>query len=92
MSEAQVPVMVTTQHRGVFAGLVASDQDRTAETMKLTEARMAIYWATDKGVHELADVGPNENSKISSPADVTLRDITAVFEVTDSAWKAWVSA
>jgi hypothetical protein len=83
--------MVTTKHRGVFAGLVPADQDRTAETIKLIDARMAIYWATSKGVHELAYVGPNADSIISSPADVTLHGITAVFEVTDAAWEAWVS-
>ena len=83
-------VLVTTKHRGVFAGLVEDDQDLAAETMSLKEARMAIYFGTTRGLMELADTGPTEKSRISAPADVpVLHDITAVFEIKDEAWKAW---
>lgn len=86
-------IMVTTEHRGVFAGLVPDDQDMTARTMALKDARMAIYWGTTKGVHELANTGPTDKSRISAPADIpALHDITAVFTVTDAAWEQWTSA
>ena len=85
-------IMVTTQHRGVFFGFVPDDQDMTARTMSLKDARMAIYWATTKGVAELAHVGPNASSKIGSPADIpALHDITAVWSVTDAAVAKWTA-
>lgn len=87
------PVLVTTAHRGVFAGLVPEDQDMTAKTMSLTEARMAIYWGTTKGVMELAETGPTSKSRISAKADIpAVNDITAVFTITKEAWDAWTSA
>lgn len=86
-------ILVTTQHRGVFGGLVPDDQDITATKMALKDARMAIYWGTTKGVMELADTGPTNKSRISAPADIPiLHDITAVFEIKDEAWKKWTSA
>lgn len=87
------PILVTTQHRGVFAGLVSDDQDLNAKTMPLLQARMAIYWGTTKGVMQLAETGPTDKSKISAPADIpALHDITAVFQITDKAWKKWTAA
>jgi hypothetical protein len=83
-------IMVTTAHKGVFAGEVPDDYDLSQRTMALTGAYMAIYWATTGGVMELAEVGPNENSRISKPADIpVLHDIVAVFTVTPEAWAKW---
>ena len=94
MSEkTTIPVLVTTKHRGVFAGLVPADTDLNAPTLSLTEARMAIYWGTTNGVMELAETGPTGKSRISAKADVPiLHDVTAVFRITDAAWEKWVSA
>jgi hypothetical protein len=87
------PILVTTKHRGVFGGLVPDDQDLAAPTMALKEARMAIRWGTTKGLMELCDTGPTKSSKISAPADIpVLHDITAVFDISEKAWKAWTSA
>ncbi|WHZ35731.1 hypothetical protein [Sagittula sp. MA-2] len=87
------PVLITTQHRGVFAGLVPEDQDMTARSMPLKSARMAIYWGTTKGVMQLAETGPTAKSRISATADVPmLNDITAIFDITEKAWDAWKSA
>lgn len=86
-------ILVTTKHRGVFGGLVPDDQDMNAEVIALKEARMAIYWGTTKGLHELCDTGPTDKSRISAPADIdSLRDITAIFTISDDAWKKWTSA
>lgn len=85
-------VLVTTQHRGVFAGLIDDDQDLTAKQMPLKEARMAIYWGTTRGLMELCETGPTEKSRISAPADIPmLHDITAVFAITDKAWERWTA-
>ncbi len=90
MTDNDIPVLVTTQHRGVFAGLVPADQDMAARTMALRSARMAIYWGTTKGVAQLAHTGPTEKSRIGAPADLpALHDITAVMAITPEAWKEW---
>ncbi len=84
------PVLITTQHRGVFAGLIPDDQDLTAKAMPLKGARMAIYWGTARGLMELCETGPTGKSKISAPADIPmLHDITAVFDITQAAWEKW---
>jgi Domain of unknown function (DUF6948) len=82
------PVIVCTEFRGVFFGYA---QDTTGDVIQLKRARMAIYWGTKRGVMELAEVGPNANSKISARADIEVRKITAIFEVTDAAKTAWES-
>ena len=87
------PVLVTTQHRGVFAGLVPDDQDMTARTLALKSARMAIYWGTTRGVMQLAETGPTEKSRISASADIpALHDVTAIFDITKGAWSKWLEA
>ncbi len=84
--EKQRPVIVTTAHRGVFFGF-ASDTD--GETIKLTKARLCVKWAGTRGFMGLASEGPNGNCRIGPPADITLRNITAVVEVEPGAVKAW---
>lgn len=86
-------VLITTAHRGVFAGEIDDDQDISAKAMPLKNARMAIYWGTTKGVMELCDSGPTKTSKISAPADIPmLHDITAVFDIKAEAWTKWQAA
>lgn len=87
------PVLVTTEHRGVFAGLIPDDQDLAAKAMPLKAAKMAIYWGTSKGVMELAATGPTTSSKISAAADIPmLHSITALFDITPEAWTKWEKA
>ena len=83
------PVIVCTTHRGVFFGYAANT---SGDIIKLQRARMAIYWGTKRGVMELAEVGPNTASKISARADIEVRSITAVFEVTPAAVEKWEAA
>ena len=83
------PVIVTTEHRGVFFGYAT---DTSGQTIELKRARMAIYWGTTRGLMELADTGPTKTSKISARADLQIRKITAVFETTPLATEAWEKA
>lgn len=83
------PVIVCTSHRGVFFGH-ATDTD--GDIIHLTGAKMAIYWGTTRGVMELAATGPTPTSKISLPADIEVRSVTAVFEVTPDAAAKWEKA
>jgi len=82
------PVIVTTAHRGVFFGYAG---DTEGETIKLDRARLCVYWSKDcKGFMGLAANGPTANCRIGPAADITLRNITAVLEVTNpEAVKAW---
>jgi len=89
MKKKERPVIVCTEFKGVFFGY---SEDTTGETIDLKRARMAIYWGTTRGIMELAEVGPNPKSKISARADLNLRKITSVFEVTEAAAKAWEEA
>ena len=92
MTEAMKPVLVTTKHQGVFAGLISEDQDLKETSFGLNNARMAIYFGTTLGVMELAETGPTKKSRISAPADIPiLHDITAVFAITEKAWDRWQS-
>lgn len=84
------PVLVTTEHRGVFFGYA----DKTdGETIRLRAARLCVYWSADvKGFMGLASGGPTKGCRIGPPADIELRAITAVAEVTPAAVNAWESA
>lgn len=83
------PVIVCTEHRGVFFGYSA---DTSGTEIKLTKARMAISFGTTRGVMELAETGPTSRSRISARADIDVRKVTAVFEVTPAAAEKWESA
>ena len=84
------PVVVTTEFRGVFFGLVGDDADLSAPTLKLEGARNAIYWAGKRGFLGLAAHGPEDESRIGSPApSLILHKITSVAECTKTAAKKW---
>lgn len=83
------PVLVTTSHRGVFFGWAT---DTSGDRIYLRACKMAIYWATKKGLFELAYTGPNSNSRVSFPADIEVRGVTSVMEVTPEAVAKWESA
>lgn len=84
------PVLVTTAHRGVFFGY-ATDVD--GETIALKRSRLCVYWSADvKGFMGLAAGGPTSSCRIGPPADIALRNITAVLEVTPQAVAAWEAA
>ncbi|MGH8258545.1 MAG: DUF6948 domain-containing protein [Steroidobacteraceae bacterium] len=83
-------VLVTTEHRGVFAGFAS---ETSGEMIKLRAARNCIYWSSDvKGFLGLANAGPTKDCKIGPAADLELRKITAVAEVTAEAQAKWEAA
>lgn len=83
------PVIVCTEFRGVFFGYA---EDTSGDSVELKSARMAIYWGTSRGIMQLAETGPTSSSKISARADIEVRKVTAVFEVTSAAVEAWEAA
>lgn len=83
-------VLVTTEHRGVFAGYA---KNTTGDVIQLRAARNCVYWSSDvRGFLGLASDGPNKNCKIGPAADIELRKITAVAEVTPKAQAKWEAA
>jgi hypothetical protein len=83
-------VLVTTEYRGVFFGYA---RDTGGDTIKLRAARNCIYWPEkNKGFLGLANVGPVSGARVGPPADIELRKITCVAEVTNEAVKAWEAA
>ena len=80
-------VIVTTEHRGVFFGYATKTD---GEHIALKRSRLCIYWSADvKGFMGLAATGPSAKCRIGPPADITLRNITAVLEVQPDAVKEW---
>jgi hypothetical protein len=83
-------VLVTTEHRGVFFGYAT---DVRGETIKLRAARNVVYWSADcKGFLGLAATGPSKDCKVGPAADIELRAITCVAEVTPVAVTAFEAA
>ena len=83
-------VLVTTEHRGVFFGY-ATEVD--GETISLKNARNCLYWSAGvKGFLGLAATGHDAKCRIGPRADLTLRAITAVADVTPEAVEAWEAA
>lgn len=84
------PVIVTTEHRGVFFGYA----DQTdGDQIELKRARLCVYWsAAMQGFMGLASIGPDKDCKIGPPADITLRKITSVVAVEPAAVERWESA
>ena len=80
-------VLVTTEYRGVFFGYATKTN---GDTIKLKRARNCVYWSKDiKGFLGLANTGPSKDCRIGLPADIELRKITCVANVSDKAVKAW---
>lgn len=80
-------VIVTTEHRGVFFGYA---KDTDGDPIKLRAARLCVYWSADvKGFMGLAANGPSASCRIGPPADIELRKVTAVLEVTSAAVEKW---
>lgn len=83
-------VLVTTAHKGIFFGYASSTH---GDTISLRAARLCVYWSSDlRGFMGLASHGPNNNCKIGPAANIQLRDITSVVEVTKEAAEKWDQA
>lgn len=91
MDQQGTPVVVTTEHRGVFFGYLDGSKDDP--TVELRQAQMCVYWDTaTRGVMGLASGGPSKGCRVTAPVpSVTLHKVTAVMDVTDGAVKAWLA-
>lgn len=88
----RVPVLVTTEYRGVFFGY-ADPSELSADTITLTGARNCIYWPAEQGgFMGLASEGPARGARIGARSDITLRKITAIALVSEAAAAKWDAA
>ena len=83
-------VMVTTEKKGVFAGILV-EHDKINKTAIIHEAQMAIYWSPDThGVLGLASQGPGGNCRISPLIpEIYLEGVVSVSVCTGVAELAW---
>jgi phage-related protein len=92
----RVPVLVTTEHRGVFFGWRAPGNvvllhPADSKAITLTDAQMCVAWSGDvQGVLGLAATGPDRRSKVTRPVpELTVTEVTAVVTATQEAVTAW---
>jgi hypothetical protein len=88
MSKAEIPMVVTTAHKGVFFGFGSRT---TNKKIRLRRVQMCVYWSSDvKGVLGLAATGPTRGCKIGPPVPaMTLQDVTGIIEASEEASAAW---
>ena len=86
-------VLVTTKHKGVFAGQLKS-VDRTLELATLVGCRNCISWSESvKGFLGLAVDGPNEDCRIGPKTiETELWGVTSMTKMTEQATNKWESA
>lgn len=85
-------VLVTTEFRGVFFGLVKDDKN-VPEKIILNNVRNCIYWSSDVGGFlGLASNGPTSGCKIGAEvSELTLYKVTSISPVSAEAEKKWRS-
>ena len=83
----EIMVVVVTQGNAIFCGWT---EDAGSEVIKLRAARQAVYYSADThGLLGLAASGPGKDSRIGPPANITVRNVTHVIEVSPSAVRVW---
>jgi hypothetical protein len=91
MPKQSIPLVVTTE-RGVFFGY--GTPDLNAEHVRLTQARMVVYWSADcRSVVGLAANGPSNGCKVGPAAPALIvRNVTAIIECSNEAAKKFEGA
>ena len=90
----KTPIIVCTDKRAVVFGYAKKTKPSKKGAIKLKKARMCLYWPSSVGgVFGLGDIGPNHGTKISATlSGIELQGVTAIFEVSKEAEKAWNKA
>jgi len=93
-NDSTVPVVVTTEFRGVFFGYVPDGEDLSRRTITLIQPRMCVSWSADvRGVLGLAATGPTEGCRITrAPEVIVLQKVSSVMKCTSEAAAAWEKA
>ncbi len=88
MKNKMEPLLVTTEHRGVFFGYGTPTE---SDIITLQRARMAVRWSPNmRGVLGLAVLGPDKDCRIGPAVEsITLQGVTACIKVNDAASRKW---
>ena len=88
--EKTIPVMVTTEHRGVFFGYI-EESDVNEDPLTIYEKQMCTYFShAMRGVFGLSVQGPDDKCRIGPPAKkAILKNITSVVLCTKEAEANW---
>jgi len=87
MKAKERAVLVTTAHKGVFFGYAT---DTSGDVIKLRAGRLCVYWTSDlRGFMGLASHGPSNQCKIGPAADIEVRAVTSIVEVSAEAVTRW---
>lgn len=92
MPEAnRVPVLVTTEKRGVFFGYVDVFPASAPSELTLADARNCLYWSTEAhGFLGLAAKGPGPDCRVGPKVPrLQLSGVTSVAECTARAVERW---
>ena len=89
-----IPILVTTEYRGVFFGYVESRDDAKGDSFTLRDARNCLYWSEDvRGFLGLAATGPSDRCRVGPKVrSLDIRKVTAVAEVNREAVRRWEAA
>ena len=84
------PVIVTTEHRGVFFGYVG-DRSKAPSEIEIEKARMCVYWSNDvKGVLGLAATGPTKGCRVTHAVPkFTAYKVTGILDCSPEAAEKW---
>jgi len=84
-------VVIFTDKKGVFMGLVALKDLDDLSRVTLDDAQMCVYWSSDiGGVLGLAARGPSKSCRVSPVVkSLTAIDVHSFAECTDDAVRAW---
>jgi hypothetical protein len=87
------PVVVTTEHRGVFFGYIV-DESKAPNAITLSQCRNCVDWPQAvKGFLGLTTSGPLQGSRVGPAAvRVTLYGITSIADCTIEAVELWEKA
>ena len=90
MKDNLVPMLITTDKRGVFFGYV-DPQEAGNSSIRIYDVQMAVYWSADvQGVINLAHDGPSKSCRITKPGpEAILHGVTMALSTTKQAAKAW---
>lgn len=91
MNPVKKAVIVTTEYRGVFFGLI-DESTKNETTLQLDECRNVRYWSSDvDGFLGLSSTGPTKGCTIGKKAGgtVTLHKVTSVTGVSVEALEVW---
>ena len=86
-----IPVLVTTEHRGVFFGMVPEMPESLSGEIVLRDARNCLCWSAGvRGVFGLAAAGPSEDCRVGPKVpEMRLAKVTSVSLCTPEAAERW---